>query len=456
MTFSRSGREFAPKNQRRPRSNKQRIGEESKINRIRKILNEDARTLRDPFASQDDKLEALANREAARRQVPDYSRAERDLSNGMNNLLPADRTSIEQEMMNQPRNAHGFTTSPGSYEQYGSYEVTTRPRAITRNGNITNFGYPSEMGDRAKKLDRAIRVQDILRQNLDDQSLKYVNGVTTALKRQVAAGMANPQTAFQRYRATNITNYTAEQLALIGLNMGVLNERYDSTAGEYVVVMPFKNPQTPEDIIYNLKGTDGHTGEQVFEKQVGHYWMHDIDAKRQGPGMQVPPAKEDGEDKGLKYYRAGNQKSERSMKNPKRGDDYIRHSRLKNAVYEQEERKHIKVLEEIHKEINHYSKQLDSEHRWIRESALKNMKRIRNKLTNITAEREQVKKQQRDQEAKMANSEVQSYAEGISRLMDTDSREKIVAEQAYHRHLNLLDEAKDLLSRGSQGGNLFS
>lgn len=430
---------------------------DAKINRIRGLINEDLRTLRDPYASQDDKLEALANREANRRQVPPETRARRDIRNGMNNLLPADRRSFEDEMNSQPSSAHGYPTAPGSYQQFQSYEVTTTPNAITRNGNITNFGYPSEMGDRAKKLERAIRVQDFLRQNLDRRTTDYVNGVTSALKRQVASGLVTPQKAFERYEITSKGIYSEEALALVGLNMGVLTERYDSTAGQWVVTMPFKNPQDKEQIYYNLHGMDGENGAVLEKKQTGNYFLQTQDAQKQNPGSQLPPAKEDSEDVGLKYYRSGNQKSRRSLQNPKRGDDFIRHSRIKNAMEEELRRDNEWAERESRKLkplVEKYSQQLESEHSWVREKALKGLVEIKNKLTHIKGQKE---RRQQDRLERMQDAVAPSaYAESLSRMLDSETREQVVAEQSHARHLNLLEEAKRILSKPQTGGNLLA
>jgi hypothetical protein len=457
----------------------------SKLNRVRRLLSEaEIQVLADPTSSQDERLEALANREANKRQTPLHSRAERDLGNGMNNLLPADRAAVEQEMLNQPTSAHGYPTSPGSYEEYGTYEVTTRPRAITRNGNITNFGFPSEAGDRARKLDRAIRVQDVLRKHMDPKSLGYVTNVKQALGRQVASGMVNPATAFQRYAVTNAGTYTQEQLVLIGLDMKVLNERYDSTAGQWVVPMPFKAPNTPEEIRYNLVGIDGENGAELHKKQIARYDANFEDAKARAP-RQVPPAKRDMEDNGLKYYRAGDQRSQRSLKNPRRGDDYIRNSRIKAAlgesktnviIYPSEPKKPEKstlpdkvdlktkmhknamfregqVMMQMTKEIKEQTARLDSPHSWIREDAMRNLKALKNKLTSLQKQKDMRAKSIQDDRADIAN--VNSYAEGLSRMCDSNYREKVIEEQSYQRHLNLLEDAKRILSQGSSSKNLF-
>ena len=459
MTNHRNQSRFSNKNgsiNRNAVENYTRHSSDSKINKMRRLINEDTRTLRDPFASQEDKIEALANREANRRQVPPETRERRDIRNGMNNLLPADRRPFEDEMNSQPSSAHGYPTSPGSYQQFQSYEVTTTPNAITRNGNITNFGYPSEMGDRAKKMERAIRVQDVLRQNLDRKTLDYVNGVTTALKRQVASGNATPQKAFERYEITSKGVYTEEALALIGLQMGVLTEKYESTAGKWVVTMPFKNPQDKEQVYYNLHGMDGENGAVLEKKQTGNYFMQTQDAQNQKPGSQLPPAKEDGEDDGLKYYRSGNQKSRRSLQNPKRGDDFIRHSRIQNAMAEERrdqawvdaEAKRLQPL------VEKYVGQLESEHSWIREGAMKGLQRIKSQLTSMKAEKDIRKKKRADALADEAAPA--SYAEGLSRLLDTKAREQVIAEQSHARHLNLLEEAKRILSNPQSGSNLLT
>lgn len=456
MTGYRNQSRFSNKN---GSVNRQAVNEyvhssaDTKINKLRNLLNEDLRTLTDPASSQEDRLEALANREANRRQVPPETRQRRDIRNGMNNLLPVDRRPFQDEMNSQPSSAYGYPTAPGSYQQFQSYEVTTTPNAITRNGNITNFGYPSETGDRAKKLERAIRVQDVLRNNLDRKTLDYVTGVTSALKRQVASGLVTPQKAFERYEITSKGIYSEEALALVGLNMGVLSEKYDSTAGQWVVTMPFKNPQTPEQIYYNLHGMDGENGMQLEKKQTGRYNLQTQDAQKQKPGSQLPPAKEDGEDYGLKYYRSGDQKSKRSLQNPKRGDDYIRHSRIKNAMEEQRQADEAYVLQESMKLkplVDKYSKQLESEHSWIRESALKNLKMIRNQLQSMKSQKD---KRQETREKHLADvTAPESYAESLSRLLDTNTREAVIAEQSHIRHLNLLEEAKRVLSH-TRGDN---
>ena len=460
MTSHRNQSRFSNRNGRVNREAVDRYTSHSadtKINKLRGLINEDLRTIRDPYASQEDKLEALANREANRRQVPPATRERRDIRNGMNNLLPADRRPFEDEMNSQPSSAHGYPTAPGSYQQFQSYEVTTTPNAITRNGNITNFGYPSEMGDRAKTMERAIRVQDVLRQNLDRKTTDYVNGVTSALKRQVASGNVTPQKAFERYEITSKGVYTEEALALIGLQMGVLTEKYDSTAGSWVVTMPFKNPQTPEQIYYNLHGMDGQNGAVLEKKQTGSYYLQTQDAQKQKPGSQLPPAKEDSEDRGLKYYRAGDQKSRRSLQNPKRGDDYIRNSRIQNAMAEEvrlEENHNRRIVEKLSIEAEKYSRQLDSEHSWIRESALKGLKRIKSQLTSMQGEK--ALKDEKRQKKLQNMGAVQSYSEGLSRLLDTRTREEVIAEQSHARHLNLLEEAKRLLSNPQSGGNLLT
>ena len=118
----------------------------AKIDRVRRMMNEDLRTLASSDSSPSEREAALQNQAARRRQDP--LRAKEQRFNGVNNYLPPPgprtRPNVMDETLVQPKNAHGYPTVPGAYQQFSGYNVQTGPKGIGHTGNISNFGYETE------------------------------------------------------------------------------------------------------------------------------------------------------------------------------------------------------------------------------------------------------------------------------------------------------------------------
>lgn len=400
------------------------------------IRNRDHRVLLDPNSSQDEKLEALENIDANRRLKTARSQAHKYSQNGFYNELPGpdQLPSFETDMSTRVSNYNGHQVASSSYQKFSDATMQTDPMVYARTGNVSNFGYASEMGDRARKLAHVTSVTQYLQQQMDQAGRNFVSNVSRALKDQSSSGQQLVK-AFERFEQTNNT-YKQEHLYLIASNLKLISESYDDTAGKWVVVMPWASPQSVDQVLYNQKGLSGVNYKELEKQQIGNYWVNAEQSGQRRAQQQLPPAQENGAGSGIPYS-AESPKSQRSLQNPRRGDDYIRASRLKMENIDKLRKTHNSLMEDLKV----------ARHSWIIEKLQKQIKGVKNQ---IESERGQLKiMNDKVKEKERAESSAKSMAKGMSDFIGqkTTKDETRAEGVAYQRHLSLLDEAKNLLSQ---------
>ena len=401
----------------------------------RRFINEDYKVLSDPNSSQKERRQALKNLEAKRgkknlnenirqRPLSAYSNAQQ----GLHATVDPSRPTIEDEMRQQTDSAHGYEVFSPGFQQFSSHEVRVNPNAIRRNGNRSNFGYASEPNSPSYlSLTPNLSPSAVLAQAMKVEDTNVVGQIVSALKRQATAQNLRPHTVFERWERTT-PDASQETLYLVAQRMNVISERYDSTAGEWVVTMPWKDPQSPEEILYNQRGLSNSTAEQLEKRQVGNYYINPEATKTRMTAKVLPPAKENQEGTRVPYH-SKNPKSMESLKNAKRADDFIRNARVKAAAME-EEAKELKSA---------YEKTKD---RFVKNKISRRAKEVMAEHRSIISQIQQVEKEQRS--AEQAERAMNVYAEQLSGFFHPDGKSR--EQNTYNRHLSLLDEAKRVIS----------
>jgi len=450
-----------------------------KVDRVRRLMNEDLRTLATSDSSQLDKVHALRNQEARRRQRPYYS--EKDKLNGMNNYIPPNRQTPEQETLTQPSTAHGYPTVQGAYQEFNSYNVTTSPKGIAHTGNTSNFGYSDEAGDRERGIQRFMDVQSYghmvapvsgartvreakipegpvlwLEKNLNANDFRYIGEVVSALVRQAEGQRVNKRVVFERFEQSN-DNYSQEQLFMVAHKMHLIKEKYDSTAGQWVVTMPWANPQTPEQLLYNQKGFSQFNYEQLAKKQQGTYSTHNDEVYFTKKAPQMPPATPQNQSGAVEYDSQNRGTSAASLRNPKRGDDFIRNARLtteqlayKVDLSEDEFailKNDIRTLQsQINRLQEEYNKGSVSRHKL--NKAEERMRGIKNFAISANARRKEGEEEKmRVAKRAQAVKKTEMRVEQLHRGGGVQQNNRARAEHAYNRHLSLLESANRMLSK---------
>jgi len=405
---------------------------------FRRLVNEDYRILANPEYSQASKREALVrlkNRKdtGVSPQSPDAGKpdltpegsdgamtshsqrtqrpptAYRDPMQGFNIAISGTAPSVEEDMLNVPKTAYGHPVA--AWQQFSNREVAPLPKTVRRTHNETNFGYSD-----------APSVGMMANSRMAESVHHISNSLHTSAQRQGK----HIRNVFETYERTH--NSSQEELYLVGVNLGILTEKFDSTAGQWVVTMPYSNPQSAEQVLYNQKGISNVDYKTLSKKQTGNY-----DMTMQGgiPGREpeLPPAKKDMKGSNLEYH-AKDTKAMQSLRNPKRGDDFIRRARL-------EEQKMVAKLQDM--DARYEKGNLD---KLQKKKLVKEMKSMLAKLRSAKAIND---KKEKDMASERAQKQAMSnYAEQVSGFHhpDADLRE----QNTYNRHLSLLESAKRVLS----------
>ena len=399
--------------------------------------NNNHRTLMDPNATQEEKLEALENLDADRRLKTARSQAHTYTRNGFYNRLPGpdELPSLEDDMSRETTNYQGHQVFSAGYQKFTDATVETDPVAYYRTHNVTNHGYPSETGDTAKKYARIRSASEILKAQMKPNDASFVQNVVKSLKEQHNKNNLPMQTLFERFERSN-NSHKQNHLYLIAHELNVIKEQFDDTSGQWVVVMPWASPTTPDQILYNQRGLSTVPYKELEKKQQGNYWVDAEQTIKRRAARQVPPAKENGEGSQVPYY-SQDPKSKRSLKNPKRGDDYIRAARLKMEHIVNLESQAQSLVEDISRENRS----------WIVEKLTKKLKFVRNAIESQKGQLKMMQKNKRkaDAEQGMASNTAQAVSD---MYVKKDASHELAQEQAaYRRHLSLLSEATNILSQ---------
>jgi hypothetical protein len=465
----------------------------NKVDRIRR-KGRQLSVMADPNSSQSERKQALRElKEDRQRPASAYAV---DAMNGLPNQIDPGRPSIEDDMTRRVTNKYGYPVFSGGYEAYSSAEVRTAPRVLPRR-NVSNYDYqdPIHSPLKADMLPSAAIVQSMTQRNI-----QYTESVVGSLKRQSDAQGVKIQTVFERFERTD-PNVTHEQLYVIAAKLGVITEKYESTAGKWVVINPFGNPTTPEEILYNQGGISRKNDKALTKDQVGTYWRGADKAYDAVYYPQLPPAVPVPGSEQTKYYagRPGTVKSQQSLRNPKRGDDYIRDSRVRAAMEEETmayrrtssipKRKYATAIstkpqkpattdKTMSKADARYfrgdqkltdsqrrkrlrSEEIDRLHemaeatplKWQKEKYLKKAKALKNQQV---AEDAAVKgKARRENEDLRKRQAVQRSADAVTMMANPNRQDFQKEEIAYQRHIRLLESAKQMLSQGSTGNLLY-
>lgn len=400
------------------------------------VRNRDHRVLMDPNSSQDEKLEALENIDANRRLKTARSQALKYSQNGFYNELPGpdQLPSFETDMSTRVSNYNGHQVASSSYQKFTDATIQTDPMVYARTANVSNFGYASELGDRARKLAHVTSVTQYLQQQMDPAGRTFVANVSRALKDQAGNGQQLVK-AFERFEHSNNT-HKQEHLYLIASNLNIIKESYDDTAGKWVVVMPWASPQSADQILYNQKGLSNVNYKELEQQQIGNYWVNAEQNAQRRAQQQLPPAQENGAGSGVPYS-AKNPKSQRSLQNPRRGDDYIRAARLKTESIDKLRATQNSLMEDL--KVARQS--------WIIEKLQKQIKGVKNAIESERGQLKIMNDKQNEKERYAASTK--QLADGLNELnRKKTSKDETRAEGvAYQRHLSLLSEAKNLLSQ---------
>lgn len=420
----------------------------SKIDRVRRhLLDEDVQVLNDPYASQEDKTEALANLEAKKRLKPDVSDADvRIGQNGMYNTIEPGFSTIEDDMARRVTSAHGHTTNPAGFERFSQTTIQTDPLVYQRVGNRTNFGYPSETGERARKSAQVLSVSQYLEKTMKKEDFNYSLHVAENLQRQWDMGGTNPRTLFERFER-QVPDVSQEQLYVVAHSMKLISEKFDSTAGKWVVTMPWSDPKSAEQILYNQRGMSNVTTETLKQHQRGQYHLNVPQKFYQMTTPQLPPSKPNGSAGNVEYYASRDKQESQtreSLKNPKRGDDYIRWSRVRKEELEQQKwnavEKHLNKMETLSEQIKNCTV------KYRRENLRRELKGVKNSLVATKAIfNEEIAKALVPDPGRAVN----AYSSGLTNMYENSRHKESSAESAaYSRHLSLLEEANKVLSMG--------
>lgn len=401
---------------------------------FRRLISEDYKTLASGNASEAQKRAALANLEAQRvernnnpRQVPATSRRGEVRKDGTN-ISMSERPSAYEDMMRQTPSAHGYTTAPGSFQQFTDTTVTALPKTMMRLGNDTQRGY------REVSVAPSTSVLESMSRADRETVLNNISGIQAHAK---GFGKKVIQ-VFERFERQH-PYLNQEQIYCIAKGLNIISENYNSTAGEWVVTNPWQNPSSAEQVLYNQKGISNITVSELNKKQIGNY--HYGESQDKEVGKQVPPAKAGGEPSAQPYY-SRDRKSKKSLQNPKRGDDYIRNANITIA----------KMQENLNHLIQQYNALVEGDAAPYR---IKNKKsEINNAKNAITSAKGIAKMEIEKRQKARYNDPVTQYADMVESFHNRESNNTTLAEenrrqQNYVRHLSLLEETKRVLSQSN-------
>ncbi len=308
-------------------------GFDRKINNLRRKGRE-LSVLSNPTSTQEERKFALQTlKESRERQQPPSAYMADNLYQ-LPNQVDQSRPSVEEDMNRQVNSAHGYPTFAPGYQQFTNAEVTTDPRVLPQ-WNISNWDYSGERTERAKRRVRAEAPSVVIRNNLQPNRVQYTESVISGLKKQSDQQRIKIGTIFERFERTNQVA-TQEELYMIAHRLGIITEKYESTQGSWVVVNPFAEITTPEELIYNQTGISGKTQKELAKDQTGTYWRNADSAYQDVYYPQVAPAKPVPGSEETNYYAGKPEtiKSRQSLRNPKRGEDFIRNNRVQAAMAE--------------------------------------------------------------------------------------------------------------------------
>ena len=451
--------------------------------KVNQLTLSEMKTLSDPNASQDDKIKALASLRDKKKTIKENVRqrpasAYANNQQGVNFNVPP-RRSIQDEMLDKKTTAYGHQVSPGSYQEFSTHEVMAAPK-VNQNvgGNETNFGF----------ADPLKTPSSVIAARMNTQEQANIGAVVSGLKRMSAQGNLPTRTVFERWERQS--DIDQEHLYLVGLAVNVLSERYDSTAGEWVVTMPWSDPQTAEQVLYNQKGVSNVDYKTLEKRQKGNYGVTPEVAYRNATNPSLPPAKPEGAGASQVPYYSNAQQETAGLMNPRRGDDYIRATRVQQAIeaapkrvkkdkdpvtmmanemtrYQQGgqvktktnvRRGANKVIAAMKEEVALYTNALDEAMReynqapgYKKDRAKKKVQGLKNMLVSKRATLKKAMQDVGNQDIPKDN--VESYAESFNTWQS--GADYLRRQENYDRHLDLLSQAKDLLSKPHhQGGFL--
>ena len=330
-------------------------------------------------------------------------------------------TTLERDMMSAPDSKYGFQVDKAGYQEFSPARVRTSPKLKMGTYNQSNPGF----------ADPQVVPSEMLYREMNETQRGFVKQVSEALERQAQAQRLPKQKMLERFERSN-QNYNQQQLYVIAAHMGVISEKYESTAGKWVVVMPYSRPQDAQEVAYNQKGLSGESAQALQKKQIGTYGNAVVGYEQSNP--QVPPAVPTN-NKGVIDYTST--KAKRSLMDPRRGDDFIRNARL--------------TQEEIRLEIKRLGALLEHENRGIREGAQKKLNALSSELVSRQARAKMNKAKAEDRARK--DSGVAGYASSVSDMYNKDTKKEMEEQAAfnYQRHISLLEEAKAYLSKKQPG-----
>ena len=250
------------------RSFNKRSSFDKKIDRLR-AKGAELSILSNPNTTQEERKFALQSLKEAREQQQPSSAYIADTMYQLPNQVDQSRPSVEQDMNRQVNQAYGYDTFAPGYQQFTDTEVTTDPRVLSK-WNISNYDYSGERAARAERQVRAVAPSALIRNNLDPKRVQYTENVVSGLKRQSDLQRVKINTIYERFERTNNVA-TQEELYLIAERLGVITEKYESTQGSWVVVNPFAEVTTPEQLLYNQTGISRKTQKELTKDQVGTY-----------------------------------------------------------------------------------------------------------------------------------------------------------------------------------------
>jgi hypothetical protein len=375
---------------------------EEKMRRLRSLISEDLKTLTDPNSSDEERMEALKNREATRRQ-----RAGQHNRQPVDNLLDP-RPSVEDEMnAPAPAEKHGYAVDPNGYQEFTTSEVHTTPRATMNTYNQTQRGFRE-----------SVEPSKMIAEQMSRSDRDFVGTCVSALRRQASEQGLRPEVVCERFIRSN-SNLSDEQGYLIAHGMGMVQESYSDSAGKYVVVMPTWMKQLADLGKPQPKSALRHDQERRMKNAV---------TKNAAPAekmKELPPAQAPNLDV-----------------LPAPGAPAVD---AKLEAYEQEWDRLVAILESA------------EDHETKRQTRNK-MNHLRNLLVSLKA-----REDKKDEDAKRREEEKKADRPNrYARALDKKSHDDKVKEDFYReeanqqRHLSLLEQCQQVMSKGKYSSSGWS
>ena len=185
------------------------------------------------------------------------------------NIDMAARKDIVDEMNDQPTEAHGHQVAKGGYQSFSSPEVRIKNKVISQYAQ--GMASPQPVANQFHYgMSESVAPSQAIKEDFEPGMQSGINAVAASILHRARATNTNKYKLYEQFKATD-RDMCYEEIYVLGVDLGILNEKYDSVAGQWVVTMPYSNPRTAEEILYNQVGTSGKTAAELQDAMMRGY-----------------------------------------------------------------------------------------------------------------------------------------------------------------------------------------